>query len=827
MGRSPLDHPRLAIIEKKLDAGELDEAQHLLSQLGENYFFRHATTYLASRLLYLRGTLDEAGLVERLKRLVNETPEFPEAEALLNQARSGSLAHGRTSRPPPLRSRPPKQLDELPLGARTPSEARRRLINPNIPRAGRVPSLVDASDADEPEGEVETAPRERIPDLVPGHSQPPPGFGVSARREPSRVAPDVQLSPPPMPGPVPEAVAEDPNVSRYAALPDLTEEVQIVRQRAPAPRPSAPAPARTPPRAPFPSESLIGAEEPPARVTSSLFDIATLLDRGEIADALQALEARGAPEEPEHALMAARVYARAGRSAEARELCLRLGRAPLLDPLLRAGVARLALDLGEEELAFEQSDRAHEEDPTQPTVRLTFAWAALRRARRTAEPDLVSRASLALRELVGDGGPHEGLLLALRAAVEAHAGDAERALRLAERSLELEPSADGHAALAMAAARLGRADEAKRASVWLRKESPVEAKALEESLSRHGDSLFDLRAKPESMYAPAGSAELEASSVWGPLEHSVIHGEWESAWNTFSQLALDTIAQMSATARHEAPALAAVAASFLTVAPVSRELAPFDQTPWSLERLEELLSLFGRANPKLHLEHPFVVLLGAYVGETLRHSFGARWEPGLEASGRATVRGSAGTWQPLHMVADVLARTRRLGADTLVVDFETSGALARPHLPAVTPICPWDPAPWPSPSRLGRYALALEHSVIAQLCRQRTGRALDGTRASLHALDDHLDRIAPRRAPLSADPTWARRIVVLAGAYLGEVMRREIGGAWLKAVSRPSGPDSYVLRFGNGRDALPVQHVHERIARGAVPLHEWASRWFG
>ncbi|MFO0570544.1 MAG: protein kinase [Polyangiaceae bacterium] len=69
MGRSPLDHPRLAIIEKKLGGRARRSAAPPVAARGKLLLPSARPPTLASRLLYLRGTLDEAGLVERLKRL--------------------------------------------------------------------------------------------------------------------------------------------------------------------------------------------------------------------------------------------------------------------------------------------------------------------------------------------------------------------------------------------------------------------------------------------------------------------------------------------------------------------------------------------------------------------------------------------------------------------------------------------------------------------------------------------------------------------------------------------------------------------------------------
>jgi len=824
MARSPLDHPRLAIIDKKLDAGALDEAQHLLAQLGDNYFFRHATTYLASRLLFLRGTLDEEGLAERLARVIDDTHEFPEAEALLAQVRSGTLPRGsgaaRSSRPPPAaassrppaarNSQPPGQELAVAFGARGISKD--ELASPQIPRAGRVPEVSRPKPAGRPDS---------IPDLeIPGGKGPAPGFA------PTPPAAAVR----PREGEAMELTARTPSTrarpsepapgARYSSAAGGSEQIALKRRSVPPDRARSSSPARR-----AYTEPIIGSDAPaPAAERASLFEVTALLDAGRPEDALAVLAKHGEAGEPDHALLHARALARAGRRAEALELGRRLGAAPLLDPTIRAGVARLALELDEVELGLEQAGRAHEEDPTQPTIRLTYAWAALRRARRVADPELVSRASLALRELVGDGGPHEGLLLGLRACVEAHAGDALRALRLAERAVDLEPTADGWAALAMAAARLGRPDDVRRASAHLLEKSAAEAAALQHSLEAHGEELFELRAQPESLYAPAASAGVEASSLWGPLELAVVDGHWRQVFGTVAQLAADTLAQVTPATLHEPPALAAVAASFLTVAPISRDLSPYDQTPWGLRRVSDLVALLSRGAADVSVTHPLVALLGAYVGESLRLRHRARWQGSADQPASRVVIGERGSYLPYVLVADGLAGKGDLAVVADAAVAEAAHHTVLPHLPAVTPICPWDPAQWPAPSRLPHYAAALQRSVISILCAERTGTGLDGSLASLTALDEYVERIAPRLAPLHNDARWARRATVLLGAYLGEVLRRESGGDWSKRDGLELGPASYRLVLPSGRELWPVEHVFARLSASAVSLHEYARR---
>ena len=187
MGSGPLDHPRLLEIEERLDRAEIDAAQRLLAELGDLQVHRTAITYFATRLLYQRGRLDSAGVVERLRELMLAEPEFPQASAMLSAAERGTLRpdregflratmspleqpmSGAPSSPPAIWSEPPKKessaptielgFDDLdtdhdqlsaelsaeaellapvePTRART--EPRRSLSMPEIPRAPMVP----------------------------------------------------------------------------------------------------------------------------------------------------------------------------------------------------------------------------------------------------------------------------------------------------------------------------------------------------------------------------------------------------------------------------------------------------------------------------------------------------------------------------------------------------------------------------------------------------------------------------------------------------------------------------------------------------------------
>jgi len=552
----------------------------------------------------------------------------------------------------------------------------------------------------------------------------------------------------------------------------------------------------------------------------TLFDVAKLLDAGRVDEALAALAARDSSE-PDHVLMEARVRARAGHGEQARQLVQRLSQAPLLEPEVRAGVARLALELGETELAYAQAKRAHADDAEQPMVSLSLAWAAIRWTRRTADPESFRLAKRALMPLATRGGPNESLLLALRACVEGHGGRAELAEQLARKALDIEPTADGFAALAMAAAGLGKVEEVKQASARLRELDAAEADALAKSLASNGDRLFCL----DETAPTAGTEQPGATDIWGPLELKLLSEDPADAWSRFAQLATDTLAQVTGAARREGPALATVAASFLTVAPVSRDFAPFDETPWSLHRVAALLSLLSTAakGTTEDSNSPVMKLLGAYVGEVLRQSLGLRWHGSL-TDGTARLEGNGARHAPFDIVRDHLVGNTPIPVERLLEQTGARASSVEPRPPAVEPPCPWDPAKWPAPERLPSYANALRHSVISQHCARVSAR-LDGTPESVLALDAYLSLLAPDGATPVVDTGWARRASVLAGAYAGQVLCDARDAEWLTDDSTELGPQSYGVQIAPGRIARPVLQAFERLTARGPSLSEWLELW--
>jgi hypothetical protein len=95
MSGGPLTDERLGAVDAFLNEGRLEEAQQRLVALGGERDLGPGLSYLTTKLLFLRGRLDTESVRDRLKEVIAECPDFPEAETLL-----------RITDPPPRDTRP-------------------------------------------------------------------------------------------------------------------------------------------------------------------------------------------------------------------------------------------------------------------------------------------------------------------------------------------------------------------------------------------------------------------------------------------------------------------------------------------------------------------------------------------------------------------------------------------------------------------------------------------------------------------------------------------------------------------------------------------------
>src|SRR5262249_48137580 len=103
-----LDDERLRAVETCLNEARFDDAQKHLAELGKVRGLGPGVAYLTARLLYERGRIDHAALLQRLQDLLADWPDFEAARTLLESP------GGFPPEAPPLRA---------PLGVRMSSPA--------------------------------------------------------------------------------------------------------------------------------------------------------------------------------------------------------------------------------------------------------------------------------------------------------------------------------------------------------------------------------------------------------------------------------------------------------------------------------------------------------------------------------------------------------------------------------------------------------------------------------------------------------------------------------------------------------------------------------
>lgn len=841
----PLDQPKLREIDEHLDARDLDQAAALLATLDDVALFRHAVSYLATRLLFLRGRLDIDGVVQRLVEVLREVESFPEAQAMLDAAHSGELAEFGTAR----KLRAAKQARRSHAPDQQPSEhAHHALASATV-----VPpeESSTALGADEPDidsnpivddlsvGRESAAPDQAAPAAQgPAFPASEPGWLMESPREeppPPKLDADAPVRPPLAPsasGRDPTAAARpsyDPTQSKsqlppHAGLYSAEPSETVVEQR----RPSAPVDAGGSARGARGAVSWPEAE--PARVRSvpppalgpSLFELASWLDAGDPQRVVDAVEARSAS--PTLQLMRCRALVATGALPSAREALSALGATPLLEPELRGAVARLLLELGNPEEALAQAARATSDDPSAAGARVALAWSLVRLERRTADPELLTRASDALAPLSTRGNPYTGLVLALRACVQAGVGEPDKAIAVAQRALGVDAdSVDASAALALAAARLGHLHDAQRAWCRVLDLDHVEADALSERLVALG---VDLQQALPGAAPPAEAAD----PIWDDVERHLAGGG-SSGLCELERHAQRHIERATANQRTELQVLAALSAGYLNTAPCFRNFAPFDLSLRSIRQLEAaLLASYGtQPRPDLSTDHWALTLtLGSYLGEVLRQVHAGRWTGSLGDAVHARVLARAGTWEPLRLI-----QARLLGGSshdlTLALRSafppEISSEWERRVPIAVLPATPWA-GDWPSAAEAQGLGSALKASLISSYLERLGVGALDGSYADFARLDRYLELLAPARAASVRDDA-TRRACGLVGCHVGEVVRAEFGGQWVDqalalSAEAAAGPQRTALVLGDGRTLEPLKILADRLGLDRkFSLQEW------
>ncbi len=861
MGKGPLEDPRLRAIEERLNSARFDDAQRLLAELGERDSLRPGAYYLATRLLYQRGRLDNAAVAERLRGVLAEVREFPEAAAMLRAAEMDSLlpdqAGFRNATLPPSNNptlHDPRQPDSW-----------KGSISPAIPRAPAIPTVGFDPNPGQPLGRIESsaiateppeeshgwsAPvssTERLPnrprardtlqelislpgsspppssDRLSGPSGPPPSSGTAWRAK-LRAGKDTV---PPSSAPTERPVAGPFELGPRARVKMQSAPISALENGATVPDFSRGAenPRATLTVSDRPDQAVrslqpggAGDEPPPTALS-----VAALLDDGEPERALGLLDRWGGPLSPELVILRAHALWALKRRAAAISDLERLGNAPLLDPELRASAARVLIDMDELERAVQQARRAHEDEPNSTMVRLTLAWALVRAARRAQHRGFYQQADSLLSSLKPRSTPLPALVHGLRACVVAELDDPERAITTAQLAMGLDAHApDALAALAVASARLARKGDAERAWLRLREVRPGEAEALVPTLSGLGVDVEGL--EPSSR----GAQAARAAELWDPIELELAGGRREAAIAGFERLCADwTRDPNRRVAAHDFSAMAESAAEFFTRTPIFRHFAPYDRSLASTSRLEAgLCVLYGagqRLNPVTG-RHPLLLLIGAYLGECVRQAFDGRWRGTLNAPQQASVEVRDHEYAPFERVEQRLRMGRSIRLDTEV----HSHPAAEPHARRVEidlcPPSPWDAAEYPNPALLRKLGRALSRSVVGLYTAEFGGGPLDGSVTSVSALDNYVALLAPPTAAPEGARGWVRRAAVIVGAYLVEVLCENVGASYAPNDSAV-GPLVYEVVLVDGAVTHPVLYAYERLAgKRMTPLSDYVLK---
>lgn len=782
----------------------------MLAQLGVGQEHVHATTYFATRILYQRGKLDLPGVMARLAELLQVCPDFPEARAMFDAAQRGTLRPDPTSfnqatvPPPPVaENRDDDDGDDDDDGERAtqpghaPSstpilEARLKTPQaPGIPRAPLVPRFT---------------PRENV---APSYAPPP---------ELELTPPDFELTPPSS-NPWSDTLSAPPPSSNRSARLDSPPPVAIdlgpldgIADGGFGARVTAPSP---------------GAAGPEAAEPPSVFLIATWLSERDFERALGAVEKLGAESSPELSLLEVRALMGLGRKAAARRSLDRLCRAPLLDPDLRAAVARLLLELGDIARAETQARRAHSEDPESELSRLTLAWAVARRDAWSPS----ARSAAELSELLLHFVPEASTMPALGYALSALmllATSPEAARQAADAGLAIDAtSVDALAVAAVIAKKQRREADTQRLQQRLRDLDHHAAEELAATLA-NWDSPRPAQPErggarvstpPEPMPSSRASLPLvppntaQPGSPWDEKEQRLVLGDSKAALFEFEQgLARKLEALPARAGADELSWAALVTARYLTESPISRHFAPFDLSLFSIDRLDVALGLIyrGGVGPRTELRTRALLGLGAYSGECLRQAYAGEWVGGSSDLLRMHIEGQGLCFAPFRDMNARLQSAEPLKVGDTPLPHPGAEPLGQRVALDVAPPAPWDPAPWPAPEQLALLGARLRESPVGLYCAG-VELPLDLSFASLRSLDRYVTLLAPPLAPPDPEAAWVRRAAVLVGAYLGEVLRTTRGGAW-EVMRGELRAEAYRLALPGGIKALPVAAAYERLS---------------
>ncbi len=305
--------------------------------------------------------------------------------------------------------------------------------------------------------------------------------------------------------------------------------------------------------------------------------------------------------------------------------------------------------------------------------------------------------------------------------------------------------------------------------------------------------------------------ESEAHLIWSEVEQELVSGEHHPALDYLSQSARQQLSHLHHTdPLSEFQTLAHSAAELLNRSWITHLFLPFDLSLHSLARLEAAMATLCRMQPFDDPPPALVLLLGAYVGETLRLAHRGEWSGTTTSSRAANVRAGSHVWHPFVSVRVWLTSG---GSKSLFAEIATG--LARPGTLAwqtcsdvkARPLTLWQGDV--TAEHLPALARAVQTSPWAVACELLHQSPLDGTVESLDALEQLLRTLAGSGRSWTGKEPWLQRLALLAGSYVGEIIRAHSGAVWADPLD-PQSQLGFSLELPTGRIITPLRHVVRR-----------------
>ncbi len=272
--------------------------------------------------------------------------------------------------------------------------------------------------------------------------------------------------------------------------------------------------------------------------------------------------------------------------------------------------------------------------------------------------------------------------------------------------------------------------------------------------------------------------------LWPEVEQRLIQGDHPYAARYFSQAARQQLSHLpQASAESEFEVFAHSACEFLNKSWITHHFAPFDLSLHSLSRLQLAMATLLGGQPSERPASAVVMLIGGYVGATLRLAHRGGWVDGSDLH-TARVRAGSHEWRPFETVRHwLMSGARKSLVDELGAGLAKHGTLAwsAHQKTRITPHALWQGDV--GPDELPLLAAAVKNSVLAYASEILFEQPLDRTVHGLDALSAVVDVITRSARPIEGNEAWLRRTALLVGAYVGETIRERKDVTWRQAKS--------------------------------------------